>query len=259
MVTTHLVSLGLDHYDSDVNGRPGKYLSVRNAVMELIAELGVGDALPPERTLSARFGVSRMTLRRALDELVREGLLCRQQGRGTFVAEPAIARPLTMTPFCEDMRRRGLDPSSRTLSVEWTHAGARMGRRLEVSPDDRVVQVVRLRLADGAPIAIETAYIPAELVPGLTAEDLADGALDALLANRYGLRIGTGLQLVEPTVTSAEESEALQVPLHSPAFLFERTTRSGSGGVIDFRRSVYRGDRYQLIVELEPPPAARGR
>lgn len=229
-----------------------KYEHVREQVLDLLEPLAVGAPIPAERELSARLGVARMTLRRAVDDLVRDGYLMRRQGHGTFVAEPKIAQRLTLTSFSEDMRQRGMAPSSRTLALEVSPAGARLSRKLEVSPPDLIVMVRRLRLADEAPMAIEHLHVPQRLVPGLSAADLAEGSFYDLLEERYGLVVGTGLQAIEPTVTDAEESEVLGVPPHSPALLFERVTRDEGGTVVEFVRSVYRGDRYRITTELAP-------
>ncbi|HEV2711693.1 MAG TPA: GntR family transcriptional regulator [Gaiellaceae bacterium] len=227
-----------------------KQSETRDQVIELIERAGVGGALPSERQLSADLGVSRLTVRAALDELVREGYLVRRRGSGTFVREPKIAQELTMTSFSEEMRRRGMTPGSRTLSLTKTTAGAYLGRCLHVSPSERVVVAKRLRLADGESMAIETLHVPDALVPGLTPKDLEQGSFYELLAERYGITIVGGTQTIEPTVTNEEESSALDVPLHSPAFQFERTTRSDTGRIVEFVRSIYRGDRYRLVSEL---------
>jgi GntR family transcriptional regulator len=172
------------------------------------------------------------------------------------VREPKIAQELTMTSFSEDMRRRGMRPATRTLSVRTSLAGARLGRLLNVSPSERVVIASRLRLADEETMAIETLHVPEKLVPDLTPRDL-DGSFYELLAGRYGIEVVAGTQTIEPTVTGEEESEALGVPLHSPAFLFERTTRTADGTIVEFVQSIYRGDRYKLVTELSRRPAAR--
>jgi GntR family transcriptional regulator len=240
--------------------RNAKYHSIRDEILDLIEALAVGDALPPERVLAARFQVSRMTLRRAVEELVREGRLERRHGAGTFVAEPKIAQGLAVTSFSEDMRQRGAVPSSRTLAVDEVLAGALLGRRLEISPGERVTRVARLRLADGAPMAVETLHVPQAMAPGLTGDMLANQSFYELLAAHYGVVLGGGRQTIEATVTDETESELLEVPLHSPAFLFERISRAADGRVVEFVRSVYRGDRYQFTVDLHPvrqrqPPA----
>jgi GntR family transcriptional regulator len=235
---------------------PAKYELVHSRLLALIDVSEVGAAIAPERQLAAELGVSRMTLRRVVGDLVREGLLTRKQGSGTFVAKPKIAQSLTMTSFSEDMRQRGLTPGARTLSLETIDAGARVGRHLEISPRARVLRARRLRLADGDPMAVETLHAPRDLVPDLSAEDLERCSFYELLASRYGITLGRGLQTVEPTVLSADEAAVLEAPVHSPAFLFERVTRDDGDQPVEYVRSLYRGDRYQLVTELQP---ARGR
>jgi GntR family transcriptional regulator len=227
-----------------------KQSEARARVLDLIEQLTVGEAIPSERQLSTDLGVSRLTVRAALDDLVREGLLIRRRGSGTFVSEPKIAQELTMTSFTEDMRRRGMVPGSRTLELRTVPAGAWLGRIMHVSPSEPIVIVKRLRLADHETMAIEALHVRASLVPGLSAHDLEDQSFYALLTERYGLDIVCGLQTIEPTVTNEEESELLGVPLHSPAFLFERTTRSPEDEIVEYVRSIYRGDRYRLVTEL---------
>ena len=227
-----------------------KQVLTRQRVLELIDQLQVGQAIPSERRLSSDLGISRLTVRAALDDLVRDGYLERRHGSGTFVSEPKIAQQLTLTSFSEDMRRRGMVAGSRTIELRETHAGAAVGRALNVSPDSRVVLIRRLRLADREPMALETLHVPAAIVPGLTREQLEDSSFYELLEREYGVVIGTGMQSIEPTVTNEEESELLGVPLHSPAFLFERTSRTEDGATVEFVRSLYRGDRYRLVAEL---------
>ena len=175
---------------------------IRQQVIQLIEQLAVGDAIPSERKLSSDLRVSRLTLRAALDELVREGYLVRRHGSGTFVGEPKIAQQLTLTSFSDDMRRRGMIPDSRTISLENVHAGPQVARALNISPDARVFRIGRLRLADGLPMAVETLHVPVSLVPGLTAAHLEHSSFYALLEERYYVVIASGLQTIEPTVTN---------------------------------------------------------
>lgn len=160
-----------------------------------------------------------------------------------------------MTSFTEDMRRRGMRPGSRTLGLEVVPAGARLGRFLHVSPSEPIVVAKRLRLADDESMAIETLHVRSALVPGLTAGQLEGQSFYDLLRSRYGIVIAGGMQTIEPTVTNEEESEALGVPLHSPAFLFERVTRSEKGEIVEFVHSIYRGDRYRLVTDLSAQPS----
>jgi GntR family transcriptional regulator len=234
-----------------------KQTETRGRVLDLIEQLDVGEAIPSERQLSSDLGVSRLTVRAALDDLVREGLLVRRHGSGTFVSEPKIAQELTMTSFTEDMERRGMVAASRTLDLRISPAGAHLGRLLHVSPSEPVVVIDRLRLADRVTMAIETLHVRASLVPGLSAADLERQSFYELLLERYGIDIVGGVQTIEPTVTNETESDALGVPLHSPAFVFERTTRSGTGEIVEYVRSIYRGDRYRLVTELNRSSSRR--
>jgi GntR family transcriptional regulator len=251
LTTSALGSIVEDAREDSVSAtqKVTKQSHTKQLVLELIQRLGVGTALPSERQLSTDLGVSRLTVRAALDDLAREGYLVRRRGSGTYIQQPKISQHLTMTSFSEDMRRRGMVPSSRTLSLTRHLAGARLGRFLNVSPGEEIVVVKRLRLADGVSMAIETLHIPASMVPGVTAKEL-EGSFYELLRTKYGVELASGTQAIEPTVTNEEESAALGVPLHSPAFLFERTSRDATGRTLEFVHSIYRGDRYRIVSEL---------
>jgi GntR family transcriptional regulator len=228
-----------------------KQRETRESVLELIENLAAGDAIPSERQLTVDLGVSRLTVRAALDELVREGYLSRRRGAGTFVNAPKVAKASeTPSSFSEDMIERGLTPASRTLELDTIPAGARLGRILHVSPSEPIVCAKRLRLADGEPMAVEHLHTRASLVPGLSGRDLEEASFYDLLRSRYDVTIAGGTQTVEPTVTNEEESSLLDVPLHSPALLFERVMRSVEDEVVEFTTSIYRGDRYRLVSEL---------
>jgi GntR family transcriptional regulator len=176
-----------------------------------------------------------------------------------FAIGPKLDTALAATSFTDDMRARGLRPGSRVLSFETRPAGARVGRRLAISPTVDVVHVARLRLADDEPMSIEELYTPSAIVPELEAADLENASFYDLLLIRYGVEIARGVQTIEPTVTDEEESRELGVPLHSPALLFERTSWSAEGQVVEFVRSVYRGDRYQIRTELAVPKRSSSR
>ena len=229
---------------------------VRERLLDLVEQLPVGSAIPGERTLAPELGVSRTTLREAIDELVRRGLLDRQQGRGTVVVShrDTAVPPLRMVSFAQDMQSRGLVPSSRTLSLSTGPAGPRVGRRLAVAPEAAVHTALRLRLADGVPMALETMHVPASLLPDLDAGTLERTGVYGLLT-AAGFPPAGGTQSVEPTVLEAEEARLLGVPLHSPAFLFERLAHDATGRPVEFVRSLFRGDRYTLVAELVLPDA----
>lgn len=240
-----------------------KHVQVRAQLARAVESMPAGAALAPERDLAASLGVARMTLRKALDSLVADGLVVRRQGQGTFVAPARVPQRLAARSFTEDMRSRGLRPGSTTLEAGVRHAGVVVAACLDVAPNTQVLHVRRLRLADEQPMAIEDLYVPRELVPGLEGSDLEGASFYELLGQRYGLRIGAGTQTVEPVLATPADAAVLGCSPGAPCFLFERTSRVASGEVIEFVRSVYRGDRYRIVVDLQPPvdpapgPAAR--
>jgi GntR family transcriptional regulator len=229
-----------------------KQRQVRAGLEDLIASLSPGEPLPVERDLARDLGVARMTLRRAVDQLVAERRLTRRQGSGTFVAPAKVNQRLTATSFSADMRARGLRPGGHTVFARVSPAGMMLAGLLGVPPHADVLHVRRLRTADDQPMALEDLHVPCDLAPGLTGQDLEDASFYELLATRYGTRIVSGTQTVEPHLTSAEEAELLAVEPGAPAFLFEHTSRVADGRIAEFVRSVYRGDRYRIVVDVFP-------
>lgn len=229
-----------------------KQREIRDRLEDVISTLSPGEPLPVERDLARDFGVARMTLRRAVDALVSESRLIRRQGSGTFVAAPKVTQRLTATSFSADMRARGLRPDSHTLFARQSPAGVMLSSLLEVPPHSSVLHVRRLRLADDLPMAVEDLHVPCDIAPGLTGSDLEGTSFYDLLANRWGTPIASGTQTVEPCLTSPAEAADLCVEPGSPAFLFERTSRTNDGRIAEFVRSIYRGDRYRIIVDIFP-------
>lgn len=234
-----------------------KQRQVRERLEWLIAGLAPGEPLPAERDLARELGVARMTLRRAVDALVGESRLVRRHGSGTFVAAPRVTQRLAATSFSADMRARGLRPGSRTIAARRFSAGVMLATLLEVPPQAEVLYVRRLRLADDVPMAVEDLHVPASVAPGLTGEDLEGTSFYDLLATRFGTPVVAGTQTVEPALVSAEDAELLGVDAGSPVFLFERTSRVAGGSVAEFVRSVYRGDRYRIMVDIFPTDLSR--
>ncbi|MFC4946027.1 GntR family transcriptional regulator [Pseudonocardia sp. GCM10023141] len=229
-----------------------KQRMLRARLADLIAAMSPGEPLPAERDLARDLGVARMTLRRAVDSMVAESLLVRRQGAGTFVAPAKVAHRLAANSFSADMRARGMRPGSRTLRTGRAPAGVMLAALLEVPAGAPVLHVRRLRLADDEPMAVEDLHVPGDLVPGLRGEDLEDSSYYELLAQRYGHRITSGTQTAEAALTSTDDAAALGVTAGSPAFCFERTCRVDGGRVAEFVRSVYRGDRYRIMVDIFP-------
>jgi GntR family transcriptional regulator len=230
----------------------GKWTHARSALLDLIDDLPPGQPLPPERQLARQLRVARMTLRKAIDELVATERLVRRPGRGTFVAPPKLSYPENLTSFSHDMRRRGHRPSSRTESFGTEPADPTLAARLNVSPGTPVITAVRVRLGDGEPLGVERLHVVAARVPGLTAADLEQHSFYELLESRWGIRRHSGARISEATCCTEEEARLLGVAPYSPAFSFERTTYDADGQVIEYVTSTYRGDRYRFVARFGP-------
>ncbi|MFD5699377.1 GntR family transcriptional regulator [Streptomyces lasiicapitis] len=241
--------------ETDAPGTVLKRERVRDFVLELIESRQPGDGIPSERTLCARLGVSRPTLRTAVDELVAAGLLVREHGRGMFVAPAKITQELVSERATLTVPQAAGTWSSRLLEFTTVAAGARVGRRLRMSPAGQIVYVARLRLVDGVPMAVEHLHLKADLVPGLSARELEAGDLYAHLRERHGVRVHEATQTIEPTVVTRSEARLLDVPELSPALLFERLTTDTSDQPVEYVHSLYRGDRYRIVSRLSLGPA----
>ncbi|MEU6944490.1 GntR family transcriptional regulator [Streptomyces sp. NPDC046316] len=225
---------------------------VREHLLGLIEAGGPGDPIPSERTLCAALGVSRPTLRAAVDELVATGTLVREHGRGMFVAPAKITQQLAPDDTAFSVPRAAGSWSSTVLESARTRAGARIGRKLRVSPAAELLYIARLRLVDGSPMAIEHLHIPADLVPSaLTAEELEAGDLYDHLREHHRIHVREATQSIEPTVVSEAEARLLDVPVLSPALLIERLTLDTSARPVEYVHSVYRGDRYRIVSRLD--------
>jgi GntR family transcriptional regulator len=223
--------------------------ALRAQLRDLIAASRPGNRLPSERELTARWGVARMTLRRAVDDLVAEGLVERRHGSGTYVARQAFTRFLGLTSFTQDMRERGLIPGSRLLAYETGPADEPLAAQLQVAAGERVISFTRLRLGSGEPMAVETVSILAAIVPGITAADLG-GSLYELLARRYGIVTGSATVTIEPIVPDETTRRHLGIPPEQACLRLRMVDADAVGRIVMIANCVYRGDRYQLSATI---------
>lgn len=220
------------------------------------SDWGPGDRMPTESELVDEFGVSLITIRRALDELVRERRIERVRGRGTFVAAPPLERELTeLTSFTDEMRERGLTARTELRRAALAEAGPRVAEMLGLPPGAAVYAIERLRHVDGVPLLIEQVEIPAQLAPGLLDEDLADRSLYDVLDARYGQRLVGGTEALQPALPTAKEAELLEQDRAQPVLILELVSHTASGVALEYCRSVLRGDRarYRFEVNRQRP------
>jgi GntR family transcriptional regulator len=241
---------------------PPAYAQIEDRLAEAIGEgeLKPGDRLPPERELAQRIGVSRMTLRQALDSLEHRGLVTRAVGRrgGTFVAEPKIERDLTqLAGLTQQLRRQGHQAGARVLTAREGPCGSQTAVGLGLERGASVFEVVRLRLSDGTPLALERSLFPAKRFPGLLDGPL-EGSLYELLEGRYGEGPTRAVERLEPVVAEPGEAEVLQVRPGAPLMLVERTAFDASGVPVEYARDLFRGDRTRVLVETAIADQPRG-
>lgn len=211
-------------------------------------DLKRGDAIPSEREYAEELGVSRMTVRAALDALVREGLLLRQRGRSTVVSAAKINRSaLGFMSFTEDMKTRGLLATSRVLQLSAEVADATVAAQLGLPVGARVVFLERVRLADDEPMALERAYLPHQRFGGLLGQDLAQHSLYDVLEHTFGCRPSLADESVEAILLNAADARLLGVPRNSPALLARRITRDERGEPVESVQTLYRADRYRMV------------
>lgn len=202
-------------------------------------------ALPTERALAEEFAVNRATVRHALSLLEADGLVYRIQGAGTFTVGQTIAKSLKLTSFSEDIRSRGMVPSTKLISAGERPAGDVVGQALRISPVEPIVQLTRVRLANAEPMCIETVSLRAGDVPGILAEDL-EGSLYELLQGRYGITVARAEQVVTSTVVEPEQATLLGVPPLWPALRVRRTSVDARSRPLEHAVSLYRSDRYEI-------------
>ncbi|MDX6744572.1 GntR family transcriptional regulator [Actinocorallia sp. A-T 12471] len=232
-----------------------KYVQLRALLVDLIEEAGAEpDApMPSERELCQRYGLSRMTVRQAVDQLVSEGRLYRVPGKGTFVARPKIDMPVRLSSsFTAEMKARGMTPGAIDLDHRTVPASGHVARALGLAAGAYVHVLERLRTADGAPMAVERCHIPAALAPDLLTFRLAGQSLYDLLERRYGISFDSGDQTIEAAIATPLDAELLQLPQPSPVLLLRRRSYLHST-CAELTESTYRADRYQLHTTLDLP------
>ncbi|MDM5299563.1 GntR family transcriptional regulator [Bacillus pumilus] len=207
--------------------------------------------IPSEREYAERFGISRMTVRQAISNLVNEGYLYRQKGKGTFVSREKFEQPLQgLTSFTEDMRQRGLKASSELLDFNKIACPAHLFSSLQLADSDAVFELKRIRFANDEPMAIETSYIPEKFAGTLTKEHLT-GSLYEYIENHTGLAIAHATQELEANVATKAEAHLLSITTGAPVLSITRTTYLQNDLPFEYVLSVYRGDRYKLIHTME--------
>jgi len=227
------------------------YLQIAEGVGELLRSgvLPAGCVLPPERALCELFGISRMTLRQAMGLLDREGLIESRRGLGTVVTPTRLRKQQQeLKSFSEEIRDRGGRPESRLLSLELAVPGEAERDFFELTEQQKVYEIQRLRLKDGEPLALEFVRIPERLCPGLQRFDVAKNSLYQILEESYGLRLENCVEEISAEAPTPKLRRLLALPKNAAVLIVNRKTFAEDGRAVELTKSTYRGDQYSAIV-----------
>jgi GntR family transcriptional regulator len=240
-------------YALDKNLTVPLYHQIKNILMAGIesGEWEPGEQIPTETSLAERFGVSKITVRQALRDLVDLGYIRREQGRGTFVSKAKLSQgPRELTSFSEEMRRHHLPAQTKVLEQKLQGADAATAEALHIAIGEPIIVLKRLRIAAGEPMGIQTAHIPEALAPKLVELDLENVSLYEVLESRFGLFPAKAREAYTAVLAEAEDAALLGIALHSPALAVRRVTFLPNDDPLEVVNSIMRGDRYRVVLDL---------
>lgn len=229
------------------------YVQLKELILRAIE---AGQWKPDEQILSedalvARFGVSKITVRQAMRELADLGYVRREQGRGTFVQRPQLAQgPRELTSFTEEMRRHGWVASSRVLTQALVDATEEVAANLELPVGEKVFRLRRLRLTDNEAMGIQTAYLPASLLPRIEELNFAGTSLYEVIHTRYGLYPVNAKEKHTAVAVGKADARLLGIAPGSPAMAAERVACLAGQKPLEYVQSIMRGDRYSIVLNL---------
>jgi GntR family transcriptional regulator len=236
------------------SARVAKAYRLKQQLFELVHGLPAVSPLSAERTLAERYGVSRVTVRQALQELMFDGHLYRLQGKGTFVARPKLTQTLRLTSHTREMQDSGLAPGSGVLCAERVEDPPHVAKALELDPGAIAWRIQRLRPANDEPMAIDSLYAEADRFPERAAHMARGGSLYALLRDAYRVPLVRGEEMIECVPATPVAAKLLATEPRTPLLRLTRTSWDEEGRVIEYVESLRRSDRYRFVTRLELPP-----
>jgi len=214
-----------------------------------------GDLFATEKSLMERFNVSSTTVRRALQDLVRQGYLYRKVGKGTFVRRPSIEEPIGfLSSFFEEMESQGIKPSSDVLALKVIGADPFVAEKMQLKSSESVYLIKKLMRADGEPMAVFESYWPLPIGEVLAKYDLATMGIFAIVEEVLGIRLGEAVGTIEAAAPTSEEARLLKIPARTPVLIKRQVIYSSDGKPINLVRLAYRGDRYKFQVRMLRQP-----
>lgn len=233
------------------------YMPIYYQLQELLVgkiesgELSPGDKLPSENELAAQYDISRNTAQKALRALVTWGLAQRIQGKGTFVSNKSVTFSITASlGLSSEIIGMNKQPRSQMLQAKIIEATYDISQKLGIEKDAQVYIIQRLRFVDDMPVMIQTSYIPVTCLPGLLSKNLEDVSLFELIMHDYGIEVDNATEVMRAVSVTRFEGEMLQISEFSPAFLLQRQTYLKNGRVLEYAKTIVRGDKSKFYVEL---------
>lgn len=235
----------------DKNSSTPLYIQLRQSLQEYIADnLNPGDMIPTESEIEEMYEVSRITVRKAIDLLVAEGLVVKQQGRGTFVQEKIIQEMGSITSWTEQMRLRGYQLETRDQEIREVKPSKKLINSLKLDPNEQLICIKRVRCTDGVPIAIMFNYLRSRFVAGFLKRGLKSESLYAELENVYGIVIAKADELIQAREATEFEAAVLNIPPYSPVLHITRNSYLPDETPFEIVELVARADRYQYRISL---------
>jgi len=231
------------------------HYQIKEILQEMIENevLKPGRAIPTERELCKIQGVSRMTINKAIMSLVNEGLIYREQGKGTFVSIPKVNSEIPrLNGFTEQMEENGIISKTKILSFKVIEATKKCKLELKMPEDEnKIIEVKRLRFSEEQPVAIEIAWLPYYLYSGMTRETIEDKSLYGIFREKYGYHPYRAKQTIEPIMLNVYESKLLNQADSALALIFRRTTYLENKTPIEYTKAIYRSDKYKYQITLK--------
>ncbi|MEC0231383.1 MULTISPECIES: GntR family transcriptional regulator [Paenibacillus] len=227
------------------------YYTVKEKLHEMIEDgnYAPGQQLPTESDLCEKFGVSRTTIRLALNQLKLEGHIYQIQGKGTFVSLPKIEQSVApYRSFKEHLKGRGQQIETKVVELTVVSADKRLAKKLQISEQDAVFRLERIRYADGLPLLFSITYIPWKVTPGLTKEECS-GSLYELIRNKFSIQLSHCAESIEPILLDETISKHLDAPIGAPTFLLNTVTYSTDNIPVEYSHEIFRGDRAKFTFE----------